>query len=790
MKITNIILFVLSVSMQIVSAQKLKTDANIIGHVTDGKEHLPFVNVFIKGTAIGTATDITGHFQLIHVPVGDLTVVASAVGYKPKEITITTKADKTAEIKFELETDMLNLLEVVVTADRNARNRNDASVIVNTLTPGLFKSSQSVTLSEGLNFSPGLRMENNCQNCGFTQLRMNGMEGPYTQILINSRPVFSGLAGVYGLELIPSNMIERVEIVRGGGSALYGSNAVAGTVNLILKDPISNSYEVGLYTGLMGFGLKDTDRPAADHSVNFNSSIISEDQKTGFAMYGFTRDKKVFDANNDGFSEIAPLNNTTVGSRFFHRFGYRGKLSVDYFNIREERAGGNKHDLPLHERDIAEAVKHNLNAGAVTFEKFFRDYDVFSVFASAQHLNRDSYYGANQSLSDYGNSRDLTYNFGAQYKLLFGNSTMLAGVENIGGHLNDKKLGYPDYDNAVIIDGVIEDIPHIGNRTVANQRSFTAGVFTQWEVKVERIKVTVGGRYDNYRVEDLQVDGSLKTGNVFSPRLSLMYDLSDNIKARLSYAQGYRAPQIFDEDLHIETSGSRQVINVNDPDLTQETSHSYIASLDFNTRLRSTSLGILAEGFYTRLLDPFVNEIGTPDEHGTVIYTRVNAEDGAVVTGMNLELKLMPARALSFTSGFTVQRSKFDEPQEFNERKFFRSPGSYGFFTLDRNFSRNLTLAATGTYTGKMLVPYFGPLTDPEEGELRTTSPFFDLGIKLGYTIKLNGSKLQLYGGMKNIFNSYQSDFDTGIDRDPAYIYGPALPRMVYVGVRVGNMMR
>jgi len=619
---------------------------------------------------------------------------------------------------------------------------------------------------------------------------MNGMEGPYTQILINSRPVFSGLAGVYGLELIPSNMIERVEIVRGGGSSLYGSNAVAGTVNLILKDPLSNSYEIGASTGLTGVGMKHAANPAADYSINFNTSMISEDQRTGLAMYGFTRDRKVFDANHDGFSEIAPLNNTTVGSRFFHRFGYRGKISVDYFNITEERAGGNKHDLPFHERDIAEAVDHKLNAGAVTYEKFFRDFDVLSIFASAQHLNRDSYYGANQSLGNYGNTKDFTFNFGAQYKILLGNSTMLAGVENTGGYLHDKKLGYPDYDKAVIVDGVIESVPHAGNRTISNQRSFTAGVFTQWEIKVEKMKVTLGARYDNYRIEDLQVDESLKTGNVFSPRISFLYDLNPNLKARLSYSHGYRAPQIFDEDLHIETSGSRQVINVNDPDLTQETSHSYIASLDYNKTFNSSSFGLLAEGFYTKLQDPFVNEIGLPDENGTVIYSRINAEGGAVVKGVNLELKLMPLWGFSFTSGFTVQQSKYEKPQEFNERRYFRSPGSYGFLTINNTFSNRLNLAVTGTYTGKMLVPYFGPLTDPEEGELRTTSPFCDLGIKMGYSIKLNGSKLQVYGGVKNIFNSYQKDFDIGVNRDPSYIYGPSLPRMVYVGVRVGNMIR
>ncbi|HSL85366.1 MAG TPA: TonB-dependent receptor, partial [Bacteroidales bacterium] len=594
--------------------------------------------------------------QLLNVPVGNLTVIASAVGYKPQEFNITTIEGITSEVKFELEEDLLNLQEVVVTADRNGRNRNDASIIVNTITPAMFKSTQSVTLSEGLNFLPGLRMENNCQNCGFNQLRMNGMEGPYTQILINSRPVFSGLAGVYGLELIPANMIERVEVVRGGGSALYGSNAIAGTVNLILKDPVSNSYELGISSGVFGVGLDEAAGPAGDHSVNFNTSLVSDDQKTGLAIYGFTRDRKVFDANNDGFSEIAPLNNTTIGSKFFHRFGYRGKLAVDYFNIKEERAGGNKHDYPLHERDIAEAVKHGLNAGYVTYEKFFRDYDLFSLYASAQHLNRDSYYGANRSLSSYGKTKDFSYNFGGQYKIAMGNSIVLAGIENNGGFLNDRKLGYPDYDNAVIVDGSIVEVPHIGNITVSNQRSFTAGVFTQYEINLERVKMTAGARYDNYRIKDLHLDGSQRTGNVFSPRINFLYDVQKNLKARIGYAKGYRIPQIFDEDLHIETSGARKVINVNDPGLKQETSHSYIASLDYNIAYGNINTGLLIEGFYTHLQDPFVNQIGSPDESGTVIYTRVNAEDGAVVTGVNFEFKLMPHRDVSFISGFTLQQ--------------------------------------------------------------------------------------------------------------------------------------
>lgn len=126
-------------------------------------------------------------------------------------------------------------------------------------------------------------------------------------------------------------------MVRGGGSALFGSNAIAGTINIILKDPTTNTYEVGSHYALTGINRKNETKTASDLSVNFNTSLISSDHKTGVSLYGFTRERKMFDANNDGFSEIAPMSNLTIGTRFFHRFGYRSKLTIDFFTIKEER---------------------------------------------------------------------------------------------------------------------------------------------------------------------------------------------------------------------------------------------------------------------------------------------------------------------------------------------------------------------------------------------------------------------------------------------------------------------
>lgn len=578
------------------SAQKIKTDSNVIGHVVSQGEHLTFVSISVKGTTIGTATDATGHYRLLNLPIGKITIKAQSVGYQPMEKEVFIRQGETQEVNFDLKEDVLGLDEVVVTGDRNEKNRREASVIVNTITPKLFLRTNAVTLSESLNFTPGLRMETDCQNCGFSQVCMNGMEGPYSQILINGRPIFSGLAGVYGLELIPSNMLERVEVVRGGGSALYGSNAIAGTINLILKDPIRDSYEFGINGGATG--VDGSGDPGQDYSVNGNVSVVSDDNKSGMAVYGFYRDRDPFDANGDSFSEVTKLQNTTFGTRVYRRFGFKSKLSADFFNIKENRRGGDKFDYVEHEAGIAESLRHDITTGALTYEQFVRETDLWSVYVSAQNVHRNSYYGADQSLQDYGETKGFTYTLGTQYNAHFNGSNLTTGIENREESLNDKKLGYLDWENAEIVDGEIVFIPHTDNTQVADQKSNILGVFAQYEIQLNKLNVSLGGRYDHYKIEDKASDADEKSGDVLSPRLTIKYDIQKYLQARLSYSQGYRAPQVFDEDLHIETSGSRQVIHENDPDLKQETSYSYMGSLDFNKRLGNINFGFLLEAFY------------------------------------------------------------------------------------------------------------------------------------------------------------------------------------------------
>ncbi|CCX66243.1 uncharacterized protein BN458_02183 [Prevotella sp. CAG:1058] len=200
-------------------------EGNIItGHVIEKgtEENLAYATVLIVENGMGTVTDYDGHFRLKDVPAGKYTLKVQLMGYASQTKTVVVSNEYTVDLHFVMEKEDIMMDEVVVSANRNETNRKAAPVVVNVMNGKLFETVNSTDLARSLSYQSGLRVENNCQNCGFPQVRINGLEGPYSQLLINSRPVMSALSGVYGLEQIPVSMIERVEVVRGGGSALFG----------------------------------------------------------------------------------------------------------------------------------------------------------------------------------------------------------------------------------------------------------------------------------------------------------------------------------------------------------------------------------------------------------------------------------------------------------------------------------------------------------------------------------------------------------------------------------------
>lgn len=818
-------LFLLFISLILINIQSKaendptakKTDAMLFGDIKCGNEHIPFATIQVKGTEIGAVANSTGHFMLAHLPVGKQVIIAKAIGYVPQEIIVTMNEGKSTEVYFNLKEDLLNLEQVVVTANRNDISRQDAAIVVSPISPQLLSSTGAVCLAEGLNYTPGLRIETNCQNCGFTQVRMNGLDGPYSQILINSRPIFSGLAGVYGLEQIPSSMIQRVEVVRGGGSSLFGGNAIAGTINIITKDPVANAYQLSYNNSIIGVGADGSDEVAYDQTADFNASILSDNNKTGVYFFGSVRDKEGWDANKDGYTEHARLKNSSVGFNAFYRFNRSTKLSFEYHAITEDRRGGNNLNAPQHVADIAEWLKHEIHTGSLTLNKMFNEEGTkkLSAFVSAQNLKRDSYYGSEQDMNAYGLSTQLSTNAGVQYfsnfeNFLFAPSSLVAGIENTYSNLDDKKLGYEKPDT------------HI-----ADQEINTYGGFVQNEWDLNFMKILLGLRVDNYNITDKENSENDNSNTVLVPRANLLFKPFKGTQLRFSYARGYRAPQIFDEDLHIEITNAKTVRHKNDPNLKEETSNSFSGSIDYTTAIGDGQLYLLADGFYTRLSDPFVNEYEDDTEFpGGKISRRINAPHKATVSGVNLEAKYAPNSKLSFQAGLTLQESKYDEALDWGTHegyesmsdKVLRSPNTYGFLVIDWEAFHNFKVSVSANYTGSMYTPHIGfdklgtennsDLSAAEkqaeidkmmkyvnsgdiiEGEkLVKTDSFIEMGTKISYHFDLsNDICVELNAGVKNIFNSYQSNFDKGVYRDAGWIYGPNTPRTIYFGIKFGNL--
>lgn len=763
-----------SVNKSAVTNEPVKnTDANVYGHVKDAKtgEHLPYVVIQIKGTTIGTTTDKTGHFFLKNLPEGLFVIEAKYMGYSTQSQSITIKQDTSKELNFTLSPSDLSLDEVVVSANRNETKRRLAPNLVSVIGGKLFDITQSTCLAQGLNFQPGVRTEDDCQNSGFTQVRINGLDGHYSQILVDSRPVFSSLNGVYGLEQIPANMIDRVEVVRGGGSALFGASAIGGTINIITKEPTRNSASFG-HTFMSQGGAN-----SFDNVTTGNVSLVTDDNKAGVYAYGQTRTRQGYDHDGDGYTELPELNNQTFGLNSYLRLSPYSKLNLQYHGIHEFRRGGNKLDQIAHEANIAEQVEHDIQGGGLTYDFYSPDEkNRLSAYFSFQTTARKSYYGGigegteedkETAEKAYGTTHNFTYVAGTQYvhsfdKLLFMPSDLTIGAEYNHDGLKDIILGYGRHFK--------QDV-HIGS------------FFFQNEWKNKQWSFLLGGRLDKHNLMD---------HIIFSPRANLRFNPTENINLRLTYAGGFRAPQAFDEDLHVGVVGGERLVTVLADNLKEERSNSFSLSADLYHKFGSVQTNLLIEGFYTDLNNVFaLRKLDQPDAQGNSVQERYNAY-GAKVFGLNLEGKAMFTRWFTLQAGLTLQKSLYDEAIAWNDevpeqkyKKMMRTPNTYGYFTASFTPVKRFTASVTGNYTGSMLVGHSAG-SGVDNPVAVNTPKFMEVNMKLAYDFPVyNSLTLQLNAGIQNITNAYQNDFDKGWNRDSGYIYGPSLPRSYYVGVKV-----
>jgi outer membrane receptor for ferrienterochelin and colicins len=743
-------IFLVFANQEPVKVNKSKYKKAIEGMVVDEDGNGIYdATVILVEKNIVTQTSRTGRFDIEFLGGGVLHVEVTMPGYLPYSTEFFKSGEKVFIKLPKIVLIHSPLEEVVVTGTATPKKYLEAPVKTAVANKKEIEKQGSQTLADSLEIFTGVRVENNCQNCNFTQVRINGMEGKYSQILINGLPVFSALAGIYGLEQIPANMVEKLEIVKGGGSALYGGNAVAGVVNIILKEPVKSGSQLSFTQGLLNGKNPDTD-------FDFNQDYVSRDKNSRNTFFAHYQRREPMDYDGDGFSDLGELTNISAGSNFSHFFqAINGKLQLNVDAIFEDRRGGNKFDLPEHFADLAEAIRTYRIDTMLGWEQIFGKSSVLKINQAYSFTRRESYYGAEQDPNAYGLTKNPVFYADIKYNnFSIKKHNVLTGINFSSDKLSDSA---PAYER--IIDETYTDL----------------GFFIQDEISMakDKLALLVGTRADKHS----EIDSI-----IISPRASLIYKGIKNIILRASYSSGFRAPQVFDEDLHITQVGGEGMLIYNRDNLKEERSNSLALGLDFGQQKKNRIIQFSIGGFYNQLTNTFTLKEVDGIENSRV-FERFNS-GGAKVYGVEAEVGYIVGGKFEISTGWSFQKSRYKEPEpNFNSEDFFRTPGVYGFFRVDWKIAKKLEFIGDFNYTGQMKVPHFAGYID--EDRLESSDPFVVVNIHIDKEISfIDGSLITLTASVLNVLDSFQKDLDKGVYRDAGYVYGPRFPRTFRIGIK------
>jgi len=747
-------------------------------------EPLPGVNIIFEHTTTGAATDGNGQYIIRNAPTGKWSVVASMIGYRREHRVIEILPDRTATLNFELKSTILEMGAVVVTGTSTPHLLEDTPVRTEVIPRKLIEQKQAVNLAEALAFQTGIDIENNCTNCNFSQVRILGMGGKYSQILIDGDPVVSSLAGVYGLEYFPEEMIDQIEVVKGGGSSLYGGGAIAGVVNMITRRPIINQVRIKFINNSMDGAMDQHIGAVAEKIFQKEISVegrrkprrrqrriaetVFKEATSGAYVFGSRRLRNPYDHNNDGFSELGKLRNESFGFKWYYQPFFNSEILASFHHIHEERRGGNKFDLPVHEADIAEWLEHYRSGSSIRWSHRPSALWKYRLYYSLANTNRKSYFGGLggdtdedqlAALAFYGRTDNLLQIAGFQTDYRFHGHLLTAGVQYSHDRINDKTAAETAYylDDLYTNTGVfIQDNLHFGSE--------------------EQVEFVAGLRLDKH---------SELSALILSPRFNAKINLGNGITLRAAVTTGFKPPQTYDEDLHLcGVEGDQRIVR-NAVDLKEERSNSFSTGLEFTGYLNDIPTMISLSAFYTRLKDSFTEQFVA--KQGVIErWERVNS-DGAFVRGVEIDLGVRPLTQVEVRAGVVYKKNQYDSPHEdFNTRNFLRTPDLSANIRFSVTASHHLDVFASGKYIGKADLSHAVAVDYQEDPllVLKRSDDFFEADIGLSYKLPLNnGLNAKATLGVKNILNAFQKDLDAGRDRDPGYFYGPTRPRTIFFGL-------
>ncbi|PZX54146.1 TonB-dependent receptor [Algoriphagus chordae] len=670
------------------------------GRVLFEGEPVEYANVYVKSLSKGTVTDINGSFSIEISTSATYTVQASMVGFKSSQLKVSIPQSGD-ELVFNLEEMDAGLDEVVVSGTMQEVSKLDSPVPVEVYSANFFRANPTPSIFESLQNVNGVRPQINCNVCNTGDIHINGLEGPYTMVLIDGMPIVSGLATVYGLTGIPQALIDRIEVVKGPASTLYGSEAVGGLINVITKKPDNAPLLSADFFGT-GWGEMNLDLGLRS---NWTEKIQS---LTG--INAFYYDNPI-DNNADGFTDV------TLSKRisFFQKINVirpdNRLFTMAGRYVYEDRWGGEM-NWTSKDRGGDEVYGESIYTSR------------WETFGTWQLPTSET---MNFQFSVNGHSQNSVYGttiFQADQYIGFGQLTWAKTQEN-HGLLLGLAYRYTYYDDNTAATSDIESA-----RNEASQIHLP-GAFIQDEIKLSANQsLLLGLRYDYNSIH----------GSIFSPRVNYKLSSADKTAVfRLSAGNGFRVANVFTED-HAALTGAREVVFTEE--LKPEQSWNVNANLVKKIYTdRGVFIGLDASAFYTYFTNRIIPDYETNPNQ--IIYA--NLDGSAISKGVSLNLDAAWPGGLTVTAGATLMDVSIEE-EGIKTRQLLTEKFSGVWSVGYEFFNLGLTVDYTGNVYSPMRLPLLGPLDDRPG-----YSPWYSLqNIQLTKGI---GDRWEIFGGVKNLLN-------------------------------------
>lgn len=733
----------------------LAQTGSIEGKIWAKERPVEFANILLKDSSFGTYTDSSGYFLVEKIPSGNYELVVSMIGFQALIKKMQLSAGEKLQLgDLTLEENALGLKEIVVTGTMKGAYVTDSPIKIDVITAkqlDTYLPTASSSIMESIQLVNGVQEVVACGICYTNSISINGLPGAYTAVLMDGTPIYGNLAAVYGLNGIPNMIIDRFEVIKGPNSTLYGSEAVAGVINIITKDPAKQP--------LLSFDIMGTSHLESFGNVSFAPKFKKVNGYIGL-NYAYINDYEDF--NNDGFGDGVNLDRYSLFTKWNFNRKSNKKFTLTGKYYYEDRRNGV--EAFLKDRNYKTLRGSNLIYGESIYTnrlELFGTYEFptaadLRVDYSLSHHIQDSYYGSDA----YKATQNIAFaNF--IWNKQIGKHALLSGFTTRYQYYDDNTFATQSSDNQLI-----------------------PGVFMQDEWAPSAAFTLLGGaRLDHYK----------EHGFIIAPRLNVKFKPSTWTTLRTNFGTGFRVVNLFTED-HAFVTGQRSVEIVGD----LKPERSYNVSFNFNHifTLGESQGSIDLEGYYTYFKNKIIPDYDIP---GKIIYA--NTEGHAVTKGIGINMNQSFTFPLSYNIGFNIQKATRTEPDEsgvISTQQIEFAPEWSSILTANYRWKKpGLTFAYTLRITGSMALPEVydldnqgNPLPYPRPTR---SEPFAFQNFQLSKDFYKH---FNLYIGIQNLFNYRQQISPLVGYNDPttppgfsaffdtAYAFSPLHGREFYMGFK------